>query len=245
MPVDRNVLDIDDLDRPIYRTYDKERFLQLMTGGRDALVWPRKWEDPFENFFLRSTGITAENEPVSLEVLERQWYGQCWTYNEDSDALWRIYSPNKDGIKVRTTIRKLFDNLKKSPGPYNSLKFFIGKVVYMSSAEILHLVENTSFSDVAVGGQNQGFARLLCIKREAFAHENEVRLLFNNVAGHESNHVYSYPLNVNEIFEEIVIDPRLNDDEAALLQKEVTLSGATIPIRRSDLYRLPRLTVKV
>lgn len=39
------------------------------------------------------------------------FYGQCWTLKSTSDAMWRIYSPKKDAVRVRTTIRKLAESL--------------------------------------------------------------------------------------------------------------------------------------
>lgn len=244
--ITRNALNISNLDLPIYRTYSKERFLQLLETGNDALVWPRKWDDPFENLFLRSTGVTATGEFVTLEIIERLWYGQCWTYNEDTDALWRIYSPKKEGIKVRTTIRRLFENLLKSAGRMANLKVFIGQVAYMTTDEIVDLLNERSFADVAFGGQNHGFANLLCIKRDAFLHENEVRLLFCDVHQSDSaSGVLQYPLDVNRIFDEIVIDPRLGDEEAEALQREIVAGGAMAPIKRSELYKAPTIKIRV
>lgn len=99
------------IDQPIYRTYSAQRFVALLKTSSDALVNPAMWEDTFENFFLKSKVQVSATEVASLENLTSDWYGQCWTINEDTDALWRIHSHDQTGVKVRTTIRKLFDNL--------------------------------------------------------------------------------------------------------------------------------------
>jgi hypothetical protein len=103
-----NGIDIDDWDAPIYRVYSMHRFKSLLNTKTNGLVHPSLWKDPFENFFLKCKAVASDGTFVSLESLSESWYGQCWTKNRDSDAMWRIYSPNKDGVRVSTTIRKLF-----------------------------------------------------------------------------------------------------------------------------------------
>ena len=89
-------LDESHLDTPVFRTYSFERLVQLIVDRKDALVSPQKWEDPFENFFLAHTMVaTASGELGTLESLAGDWYGQCWTYGGDSDAMWRIYSHDR------------------------------------------------------------------------------------------------------------------------------------------------------
>ena len=119
---------------------------------------------------------------IPLKNLAEDWYGQCWSLNEETDAMWRIYSPDPkkpSGIKVKTTIGKLFNNLKRtcSPAPY--LQFFVGRVIYESQTRIADRMKNLTFRKLSESRQSNWFADLLCLKREAFQHENEVRLLFS------------------------------------------------------------------
>src|SRR5262249_33908953 len=148
-----------------------------------------------------------------LESLARDWYGQCWTTNFDTDAMWRIYSPCKDGIQVGTTVRKLFENLRRVSSKAPCLQFFVGRVEYLSEAEITARMAQLTFADVALGGQGDRFADLLCIKREAFKHEAEVRILFQDIdfRWRGSNGIFIYPVDANNVFEKIVLDPRLED----------------------------------
>jgi hypothetical protein len=108
----RNIIDIDpsQLDTPIYRVFPKERLIQTMQASRNTLVKPRLWDDPFENFILKSVAAANTGMRIHFDTIRENFYGQCWTFNTDeTDALWRIYSHAKDGFRVRTTIRKLFD----------------------------------------------------------------------------------------------------------------------------------------
>ena len=64
--------------------------------------------------------------------------------------MWRIYSPNKDGVKVQTTIRKLFSPIFQNAGiyykadgtPYN-LSAYIGKVKYAKSKALIEMLNDT------------------------------------------------------------------------------------------------------
>ena len=35
--------------------------------------------------------------------------GQCWTYEKDSDAMWRIYSPDRQGVMIETYIDDFYE----------------------------------------------------------------------------------------------------------------------------------------
>jgi hypothetical protein len=243
---DDNILGITKLDEPIYRIYTKHWFLDLLKSGKNGLVKLRTWDDPFENFFLRSEVIDTSGAKISLESLAEDWYGQCWTQNADTDAMWRIYSPAKDGIKVRTTIRKLFDSFYDAADGYAAMKFLIGKVAYQTEAQIAAFMGKTTFTDIAFGGQATGFAKLLCIKREAFVHENEVRLLFHDLDPKRGKGVAAlFDFDVNAICDEVVLDPRLEAAKFAALKAEIVAAGCKLPIVQSTLYQVPKFTLRL
>jgi hypothetical protein len=89
------------------------------------------------------------------------------------------------------------------------LQFFVGRVEYMCQAEIAALMNTLTFYDAASGGQGHSFAKLLCTKREAFRHEAEVRILFQDIDDPPQgvNGIFVYPLDANAVFDEIVLDP--------------------------------------
>jgi hypothetical protein len=241
------------LDRPIYRIYPLDRFKTLLTAKQDAVVNPTKWQDPFEDFFLERTEVMDDvtGTTIPLRNLAGDWYGQCWSFNSDTDAMWRIYSPDPIkavGVKVRTTIRKLFDNLRRvgSPAPY--LQFFVGKVEYLTEDQIKSMMSKLTFTDVAIGGQGDRFAALLCMKRTAFQHEAEVRLMFQDLdfpgqGKRGVGGVFSYPLDPAAVFGEVVLDPRLKDRDVTRISGELLTAGCALPITRSPLYLAPRFVI--
>ena len=236
--MENNAIDIGDLDQKIYRIFSVDRFKELMEAKELVLVNPKKWDDPFENFFLKANAITPNGELVSLEGIANSWYGQCWTYNEESDALWRIYSPKKDGVRVSTTIRKLFSCFWNELDDYRSLKYFIGTVSYRPRDQIECFMKENSYWKVASGGQNNKFARLLCVKRPEFNHENEVRILLYDMEKKGTDGCFKVPFNYQDILDDVCIDPRLNDAQYHDIKRNLKDIGCTLPISQSELYKV-------
>lgn len=162
--------------------------------------------------------------------------------------MWRIYSPNpgtKSGVKVRTTIRKLFENFSAATCNTPYLQFFVGLVEYLEEAEICRLMGTLTFADVMLGGQGDRFAKLLCMKRTAFSHEAELRLLFQDINPKQGRSgVFQFPLDTNLIFEDVVLDPRLKDSDVAALEVHLRSAGCTLPISRSPLYQSPHFVIR-
>jgi len=71
------------------------RFIESVRNRRLALARPHLWDDPFENFLYQAHLESADGNPVSITGLRMRLYGQCWSLLPESDAMWRIYSPEK------------------------------------------------------------------------------------------------------------------------------------------------------
>jgi hypothetical protein len=242
----KNLLNVSDPDAPICRIFSKNRFLDLVGSRKNGLVSPSKWEDPFENFFLSAQVIGPRGENISMNNLAKDWYGQCWTHNDDTDAMWRIYSHGRDGIKVKTTVRKLFVSFYDNQDPYAVLKFFVGQVRYFTEADIATFMNNVTFQDITFGGQADKFAQLLCVKREAFEHEHEIRLLFQDIDPRRgTDGVALFDLDVNVVCDEVVLDPRLSDADFVETKAQIKAAGCTLPISQSTLYHLPAFKIRL
>jgi hypothetical protein len=153
-----------------------------MATNQLVLVNPDMWDDPFENFYLKADAYSA-GEKISLASLRKGSFGQCWTLNEDTDAMWRIYSSDKCGVRLKTTVGKLFNAAIKAQGLFADFSCYIGKVEYLTKEQILE-IHQQSFYMTTLGGQGDGLASMLLRKRTAFEHESEVRILFSRCAIH-------------------------------------------------------------
>lgn len=226
-----------DIDTYIYRIIPLERLYQLFESKKNALVSPRSWEDPFENLLLKSK-VKINDKLFSFAQDRDLVYGQCWSKHTASDAMWRIYSPNSNSVRIRTTIRRLYMSLYQNSQPsLSSEKCYIGKVEYLSNQKL-----RTKINDIV---NDDKFPQLSCliqslfIKRTAFKHEREIRLIYieHEKTKHEP---YLYHINPNEFIDQIMIDPRLSKKDADRLKKDILCrTNFTGEIKRSLIYSLP------
>jgi hypothetical protein len=209
-------------DSFIYRIVSLRRLFDLFAGEANVLVKPSKWQDPFENFILRADRV----------------YGQCWTLQKASDAMWRIYSPNAEAVRIRSTVRRLLESLNADRGSTANTQAFIGRVRYLNNQKL------KSYAKTIHGKAHRHpavLASTLMVKRPAFKHEREVRLVFVPQASRDDeSDLFSYAVSPHQLIDQIMIDPRVSASDAialkARLRRTTRFSGA---IKRSLLYAPP------
>jgi hypothetical protein len=225
-----------DEDRQIYRIVTTERLYQLFADGENVLVRPSKWDDPFENFVLNARGRMNDGRLVQFGF-NNDFYGQCWTLQRASDAMWRIYSPKQQSIRIRTTVKKLWTSLTARLGEWAHVQAFIGRVRYLPTQKLIAFA-NTVLRD---GLSPTALAGTLLVKRPAFIHEKEVRLLYLEKDKTPESDVFAYKIDPNALIDQIMTDPRLSHDEANTIESEIRKkTGYRGAIKRSLLYAPPR-----
>jgi hypothetical protein len=160
----------------IYRIFSTKRLFEMFEKRSNGLVRPKCWDDPFENFILNAVQKLPTGE-VAHFLFKDTVYGQCWSLHKETDAMWRIYSKEKNGVKVKATVRNLFQSLYDVAGAFRELGVFIGKVSYRPESELLKQLTNTNF---VVKSDGSGVAESLLLKRTEFKHEREVRLVLTD-----------------------------------------------------------------
>ena len=231
------------MNAPIYRVFGIDRLFQIFSSCQNTLVRPRLWDDPFENFILEQA-IRASNNPEVHITVRDGYYGQCWSILRESDAMWRIYSPDKKGVKVKTTAEKLFNSLCISPET-NEENCFIGKVDYMEDHELRANLEDPDWLNLElVNTRSQ--ANSLLFKRVEFEHEAEIRLLYGSgVRFEKTNDLFHYSIDPHELFDEIVFDPRLPEEEFEKykyrLEEDAKFRN---PISQSTLYKVGNIQIR-
>lgn len=234
-----------DLDKYIYRIVPLSRLYELFEKTENVLVKPSMWEDPFENFILKSK-VRFKNGRTYRFSHQSGLYGQCWTLNKASDAMWRIYSSDKRSVRIRTTVRKLFNSLYDSQAEDSQggiglrhEKCFIGKVKYLPSHKLKAFASDI-FSEQA-GTRTYSLASSLCAKRPAFKHEKEVRLIhFEHDISKCNDGLFRYKFDAHKVIDQLMLDPRLDASEAEIIKKDIANSISFKGlIKRSLLYALP------
>lgn len=248
-----NLLNIADADAPIYRIYPLWLFEEALRLRQLVLVAPERWQDPYEILTARVMIVyerTAPGEQQPLGPLLRPAYAQCWSNTKESDTLLRAYSrivkdphvgrntcPCDEGVRVRSTSRKLLQGLEAwSPSPA-AKSCFIGSVLYADGDHILqeltNLVDRHGTEALSEGRLR---AALLLLKRSAFQHEAEVRLIYIQTRDVPAAPLVRIPINPSEIFDEVTFDPRLAEFERRERETVARSLGYTGAFAESDLY---------
>jgi len=220
----------------IYRTLSFSRLVELFETEENTLSIPSKWDDPFENSILNSD-FMLNGDRVRLDIRDR-CFGQSWSRKYESDAMWRIYSPNKSCVRIRTTINKLAESLScKCTHPETAA--FIGKVEYHNKENFTANAKNLAEDILDGTGYNQ--ARSLLFKRNAFKHEQEVRLIYFDYHRDTKKEFYQYEIEPHELIESVAVDPRASKQLVNVykyyLRNEIGFKGSII---KSSLYDPPK-----
>lgn len=212
MPIDnirkyRNLrnLTVRDLNTAIYRIMPIDQLMGMFETNKLVIPKINKWEDPYENFFLKCEFWNGSNQLSTLNVREGI-YGQCWSKFKDSDALWRLYSSDKKSVRIKTTIGKLFDTIYTSNTCSGSS--YIGAVAYETKSDITKWVKN---QDVNMTSINKIIIDSLFMKRNNFSHEKEVRIAYISPTHALNPDLVEFDIDIHNFIENITFDPRTDD----------------------------------
>lgn len=236
----RNLLRVT-ADTPLWRVFRGDRLLEACATREIALVAPKKWDDPYENFLSRCS-VIVDGQRGTLDGLTRGAFGQCWTSQErETDATWRIYAPREErGIRVKVKAGELMRVIWNREPSFAAHSCFLGAVQYRTAEEIKKYLEGLEVGRDLLDGQGKSIAETLLVKRTEFDHEREVRLLyFDNSGNPPSDGVMRFSCDPCQLIEEVTLDPRLTSQEALLVEKQVRCLGYTGVVNQSPLYRAP------
>jgi hypothetical protein len=160
--------------------------------------------------------------------------------------MWRAYSrvrhnpagrqddPTDEGLQIRSTPAKLLHGLMAvAPAKGRS---FVGSVRYVPPAGVSQDIVNEVASqglDSFADPVKRAFVALY--KRDAFAHEDEVRLLYVGNHGDGSDLVLQWDHNAT--VEGIALDGRINETERREREQQLRDAGYLGPIAKSELYQ--------
>lgn len=228
----------------VYRFMPLRYFLSML--GRRALYLPRvsKWDDPYELFLFKQTFIDSHGAEVNMKTESERIFGQCWTTSRDSDALWRIYSPDKMSVRIKTTVQSI-EKLKEHTG--NGVLIDSCHIDYQSKIEIDNYVKSLTFSSVTQSVLRQS----LFMKRKSFEHEKEYRIIawLADVDEHNTQRIncpeyLEIPI-PDDFIKEVYLDPRLSSDEVAMLKSAISIRlGGRCPVSQSTLYKFKTQIIK-
>lgn len=163
----------------IFRFMSFEGFVDMVQRQALAFVNPELWEDPYESFVIAAMKTNEGQEKVygllkklghedripsflRLQYFSTAIFGQSWTKLAESDALWRIYPNNNRSIRIEV----LIENIKRLDG-----------VGIYDIRYVKHMDLETELKELIAEDRKLLLYKTICAKRDAFSHEQEVRLL--------------------------------------------------------------------
>ncbi len=232
-------------DAVLWQYMSFTKFVSLL--ARNALFFARadKLGDPFEgalspvNVALRPL-LYKDEVPEDkrnligdfMKDLRRFMLVNCWHENEnESDAMWKLYSNIEDGIAIKTDFQSLSGSLR---GPQ---EVYIGRINYVDY--------NTTFIP-----ENDAFQPIM-YKRKSFEHEREIRALMLELppSGSEGFIVGGQPslyevgayheVDTSVLIKEALVPPHAADWLTELVQATAETFKLEAPVRKSSLAVQP------
>jgi hypothetical protein len=211
-------------DSWLYRIIRFDRFVEMLETDQWFFAHPSAWEDPYETLIKNSRSNAL--------------FAQCWCRKGVSDAMWRIYSQDNLGIRIRTTKQQLKLALLRE-ATARGFGARIASVKYLNELQYVARTEVIKYNLK----QAPTFARScahLFLKRLAFEHEAETRVVVfdpNDQNGAPRRSI-KVKLNTRQLIDSVLVDPRAPepfvDAYRMLLKEKLKFPGS---VEKSQLYR--------
>jgi hypothetical protein len=207
----------------VYRILDFEHLVEMFKTKSLRLTRPALWEDPYE-------------APFDHWVLNNV-FAQSWSSTPVSDAMWRIYSPSRTGVRIRARRDVLLENVRQAAGEKGWLSM-LEEVEYIETRTFEERLRKT-YAELCENFDVIKALETVLFKRTAFAHESEVRLAIHalpQTIDTKDGHL-ALPFAPADVISDVMVDPRASDNYFDVVQyylrAKLKFRGE---VRRSKLY---------
>jgi hypothetical protein len=210
----------------LYRILSFKHVVDMFESKELYFALPSSWDDPYEKILVHKRS--------------HAFFAQCWCKKAVSDAMWRIYSQDRTAIRICTTRAKLraaLNAVKES----HDLDHMIKDVEYVQASKIDGRIAKIART-LTANFEIKRAADALVLKRDAFDHEEEVRVLVNDRGATEDSERRMFvrvPVDPHVLVENIYFDPRADEAFERIctyyLQKKLLFKRK---IGKSALYRI-------
>lgn len=242
-------------EEKIWRYVDLAKLASLLQSS--ALCLPRAdclgdpleggWSNAAIDAFKTYASEDYLDKALSIHrTLRRRSWVSCWHASEDeSEALWRLYSKDSQGISIQTTVGRLTEIVPvTSPNRVTEDNDMDIRYVELSAVSRVHYLNYSTHGPHL----NNTIGPLIC-KRAAFAHEKEVRAIVQSlplrkgVATHapDGATVLLKELDLGRFVQKIFVDPLAPDWFLNVVEKLVAQYKVDVPVVRSTLCSTPVL----
>ena len=230
----------------LYKFYNFNSLKILLTNSMLYIDRVNTWEDVYENFFLKAHFFSKTyNTSIDTSEIANAVFGQSWTYAPETDAMWRIYSQNKTGVRIQTNVIKLFTSIFVDDECIADT--WLGKVEYNSEEDMNDfIVRETETDPNSIWRNLMPYSQFL--KRSEFEHEKEfriIKMLDSSTAEIAKQYKrLAFKININDFIESYLLDPRLDEKTFEQLRRDLVNLGADPhKISKSSLYSFKPLII--
>ncbi|HET6325811.1 MAG TPA: hypothetical protein VFG04_14130 [Planctomycetaceae bacterium] len=205
-----------------------------------VLAQTDQWEGVFhrklrEMWREQTGGGTNDLDHSSQHVRERAFI-TCWHINEnESDAMWKLYSKGGNDLVIRSTFGKLCESFSAC-----AETIYAGEVEYIDHADYDY---KAKMLDVAPGSKILNITPVVLFKRLSYAHERELRAFYYTESPARGPDTPGMPMFVDlkALFSEIRVSPRSDDWLLDLVTKIMARYEFEVPVKRSSMKDEPEL----
>lgn len=234
----------------VYKYLNLESVLLCLENSNIRFQQPSEWPDKYESLFYNATydrlGISDDLHP--------KLFACCFTTAKMSEAAWKVYSYDKNGlahrcVKLAINLNKLRDALNDY-GKKNGFKVYESLMDYsLNDEEIINLHKKSSPYYAELFDNFDGlnaYLSLLVIKRKAFSYENELRFFLVPDDCHKNlETIEDVTLSLSNLIESIAVDDKCSDMEMNILKVYCKNHEVNVEIKKEKLYYCPNGNLEI
>lgn len=158
----------------LYKYMPYDRLMNCVANSELVFVSPETWIDPFERRFWK-TDYSRKYSFIQPEIA-----CMCLTTKSSTneEASWKMYADSKSkALRISFNVKQLLDTLE-SYVQTNRCAIYIGKAIYSLERKDIVGLHNKKGSEYFPEHDFslEHYLTLMCLKRKAFAFENEIRI---------------------------------------------------------------------
>lgn len=222
----KNILLPLDPETIVWKYLDLSKFLDLLLSNKLFMSRSDKFEDQYEGTFSEPTfeeikKISKDN-PDFLHYYKQKRKNiviSSWHINEyESFAMWQIFTKNKEGIAIQSTVERL----QKALDAETRIDQYIGEVNYIDYKKELIPFDDEFFP--------------FLFKRKSFQYEKEVRIISDvTPLDIEVNEGIKINVDIEQLIEKIYIHPKSEDWYKNLVLELMQKLNFKFHVEKSDL----------
>lgn len=244
-----NLEDIDLSKLYLYKFINIEYFLQWINNAHIRIDKIEKWDDVYELFLFKQE-FEKNGKLIDVWSEALSIYGQSWTTARELDAMWRIYSPDKFSVRIKTTAQHLIDAVEKSASTTGRATY-VGKVKYQTKKQIEADIQNFYSQNIS---NPEVLAASLFVKRDSFSYENEFRIVqkLPTIVEKDGKNVLAkmppclyIDAPMSDLVLEVAFDSRLSDDMYNFLKSALQQKLPNVRMQKSTLGTIKKKRYKI